>query len=359
MRIQAKATLATIALLGSLVASGAAANAAGSSVSGEGSSFAGGILTECIVDYNADTTANPNGDTIAYTPSSSGAGRGSFAAGTKAFGATDAPYADADTKPADLLYVPLIGGPIAIAYKIPGIPSGLKLDAYVLGQILRGDITTWSNAQIKKLNPTVTLPSETIIVNYRSGSSGTTQNLVNWLIAGGAANWTSSGTWATATNKTSPVGNSEANSAALVADTRLKNYSIGYADLKDVNGKGLTFASIQNADGNFVQPSVNSSAAFLGQQTPATNGVVDLKYGTKFAKSKVKSIAALAKTNYNLSLVTYGIAHNTAGAANKAVGSFFTYVIKSCAPRLAGDLKYVALTGGLKTKSLELVAKVG
>lgn len=358
MRIQAKATLATIALFGSLVASGAAANAA-STISGEGSSFAGGILTECIVDYNSDSTANPNGDTISYTPSSSGAGRGSFNAGTKPFGATDAPYADADAKPADLLYVPLIGGPIAVAYKIPGIPSGLNLDAPTLGKIFKGDIKTWNDVAITKLNPKLRLPANNIIVNYRSGSSGTTQNLVNWLIAGGAAGWTSSGTWATATGLTSPVGNSEANSAALVADTRLKSYSIGYADLKDVNGKGLTFASIKNADGNFVQPSVNASAQFLAQQVPAANGIVTLGYKTKFATSKVAAVKKIAKTNYNLSLVTYGLAHNSAGTDNKAVGNFFTYVIKSCAPRLAGDLKYVALTGGLKTKALSLVAKVG
>jgi phosphate transport system substrate-binding protein len=357
MRI--KATLATLALTAAFLGTGVAAHAAGQTISGEGSSFAGGILTECIIDYNGDDTANAAGDVVSYVGNSSGTGRASFAAGTKAFGAADAGYATTDTKPSDLLYVPLVGGPVAIAYNLPGIPSGLKLNAEVLGQILRGSITSWANAQIKALNPSISLPSANIIVNYRSGSSGTTQNMVNWLIANGASNWTSSGTWATATGIATPVGNSEASSTTMVTDVRTKKYSIGYADLKDTNGKGLTMASIKNADGYYVQPTAAGSAQFLAQQSPQADGQINFAYTTKFAKSKVKSVAAIAKTNYSLSLVTYGLAHASAGADNTAVRKFFTYVLNNCAPRLAGELKYVALTGGLKTKALSLVAKVG
>lgn len=359
MRLQAKAALAALALTASLIGSGVAANAAGTTISGEGSSFAGGILTACAIDYNSDDAKNTNGDTVSYTASSSGAGRTSFANGTKPYGASDWSYADADTKPSDLIYVPLVGGPIAIAYNLPGIASGLKLDAPTLGKIFRGDITTWNDAAIKKLNPKVSLPSNNIIVNYRSGSSGTTQNLSNWLIANKATGWTNSGTWATATGVATPVGNSEANSAALVTDTHSKKYSIGYADLKDTLGKALTFAAIKNADGSFVLPTVAGAAKFLAQQKIAANGLVKFAYATKFAKSKVKAVAAIAKTAYSLSLVTYGLAHNNPSTDNSAVARFFKYVINTCAPTYAGDLKYVALTGALKNAAVALVAKVG
>ncbi len=359
MRLQAKATLAAIALTASLIGSGVAADAAGTTVSGEGSSFAGGILTACVIDYNSDSTSNAAGDTISYTASSSGAGRTSFANGTKPFGASDWSYADTDSKPNDLLYVPLVGGPIAIAYNLPGIASGLKLDGPTIGKIFRGDITTWNNAAIAKLNPKVSLPASNIIVNYRSGSSGTTQNFANWLMATGATGWSNSGTWATATGVSSPVGNSEANSAALVADTHTKQFSIGYADLKDTLGKALSFAAVKNADGNFVLPSVTGAAQFLAQQKIATNGLVQFAYTTKFASSKTKSVAAIAKTAYNLSVVTYGLAHNNPSTDNSAVARFFKYVINTCAPAYAGDLKYVALTGALKTAAVALVAKVG
>ena len=359
MRLKAKATLATLALTASLLSVGTTAHAAGATISGEGSSFAGGILTACAIDYNSDEVKNAYGDVVSYTASSSGAGRTSFANATKPYGASDWSYADADTKPADLIYVPLVGGPIAIAYNLPGIASGLKLDAPTLGKIFKGDITTWNNAAIKKLNPKVSLPAQNIIVNYRSGSSGTTQNLVNWMIANKATGWTNSGTWATATGIATPVGNAEANSAALVTDTHNKKYSIGYADLKDTLGKALHFAAIKNADGAYVLPTVAGATKFLAQQKIATNGIVKFAYTTKFAKSKVKSVQKIAKTAYSLSLVTYGLAHNTPGTSASAVARFFKYVIKTCAPAYAGDLKYVAITGKLKTAAVALVAKVG
>lgn len=359
MRTQAKATLATIAIAASLMGTGVAANASGATIVGEGSSYAGGILTACVADYNSDSTANSAGDVVSYTSSSSGAGRTSFTAGTKDFAASDWAYGDADSKPSDLLYVPLVGGPIAIAYNLPGIASGLKLDAPTLGSILRGDINTWNATAIARLNPSVKLPSANIIVNYRSGSSGTTQNLANYLMAGGASGWSNSGTWATATNAAAPVGNSEANSAALVSDTHTKAYSIGYADLKDTLGKGLTFAAIKNADGSFVLPTVAASNQFLGQQVMASNGLVSFKYFTKFGTSKTKSVAAIAKTAYNLSVVTYGLAHNNPSTANSAVARFFKYVLTTCAPTYAADLKYVPLSGKMKTTALTLVGKVG
>ena len=196
-------------------------------------------------------------------------------------------------------------------------------------------------------------------MNYRSGSSGTTQNLANWLMASGATGWSNSGTWATATGVATPVGNSEANSAALVADTKTKKFSIGYADLKDTMGKALTFAAIKNADGNYTLPTVTGSAQFLAQQKIAANGLVQFAFAGKFATSKTASVRAIAKTAYSLSLVTYGLAHNNPSTDNSAVAKFFKYVINTCAPAYAGDLKYVAITGALKNAAVALVAKVG
>ena len=65
---------------------------------------------------------------------------------------------------------------------LPGIaPGALVLDGPTLAKIYLGEIKTWDDAAIKKLNPTVTLPSAAIVVVHRSDGSGTTFIWTNYL----------------------------------------------------------------------------------------------------------------------------------------------------------------------------------
>ena len=55
------------------------------------------------------------------------------------------------------------------------------LDGATLAKIFLGEIKTWDDAAIKKLNASVNLPSQAIVVVHRSDGSGTTYNFAYYL----------------------------------------------------------------------------------------------------------------------------------------------------------------------------------
>ena len=359
MRKFTSAALAVI-LGAAILTSGNPASAAVSTVSGEGSSFAGGIINACKVAFNsASATTNTQQVTINYTNSSSGTGRSSFASQTTyQFGATDVPFGTTPAAPANTVYVPLTSGPIAIVYTLPGVGSGLRLDAATVSKIFKGTITRWDDTQIEKLNPTKVMPSRDINVFYRQGDSGTSQNLVNWLKGNGVSGWTLSGTWATATGQTTPRGTSANGSSALATVVENTAYSIGYVDLKDAVSHTLEYAAVKNGKGQYMLPTVSNTGKFMARQSVSSNGVVSFKYKT-FAVSG----------EYNVVAVTYGLGFKTkasyssvaadASKTAKALRDFYKYTIGTCGSAQAGALKYNALTGSLKTKALAQAALIG
>ena len=338
MRRSASAIATVSALVASVALVAPAANA-GETITSGGSSYANSIISTCAQAYKTDT--------ITYASVGSGTGRNNFTSGTYDFGASDAPYSATDKKPASFTYVPLVGGPIAVVFNVDGLKS-LNLTAKVLGGIMNGRYKTWDDEAIQALNPKAKLPSSTINVYYRSGSSGTTQAFANYLRGNGASGYKDNGTWTTATSQSSPVGSSAANAQLLVAGVAATKNSIGYADLSDVASKGLNFAALRNPVGDYVLPSVKTASAFLGTQKVLANGILDIDY-----KKAVKG-------GYNASLVTYALAPTASSnkAKGTAVKKFLTYIINSCAPSKAPGLNYSPLSAALKAKALQLVATV-
>lgn len=338
MRRSASAIATVSALVASVALVAPAANA-GETITSGGSSYANSIISTCAQAYKTDT--------ITYASVGSGTGRNNFTGGTYDFGASDAPYSATDKKPASFTYVPLVGGPIAVVFNVDGLKS-LNLTAKVLGGIMNGRYKTWDDEAIQALNPKAKLPSSTINVYYRSGSSGTTQAFANYLRGNGASGYKDNGTWTTATSQSSPVGSSAANAQLLVAGVAATKNSIGYADLSDVASKGLNFAALRNPVGDYVLPSVKTASAFLGTQKVLANGILDIDY-----KKAVKG-------GYNASLVTYALAPTASSnkAKGTAVKKFLTYIINSCAPSKAPGLNYSPLSAALKAKALQLVATV-
>lgn len=333
--------LATVAILGSALIAGPAAQAAPIAITGGGSSFAAGIITTCAAAYTTNT--------VTYTASSSGTGRSNFANGSTTFAGSDAAYGATDKKPAGYVYVPIIGGPVAIMFNVAGVKT-LNLDAVTTGAIFSGKITKWNDAAIKKLNPKAKLPDATINVNYRSSNSGTTENFANYLVQNKATGWTKSQAWATATGQKTPVGAGAATSSALSDKVASTANSIGYADLVDIKKKSLTVAALKNGKGQFVQPTAQAAAKYLAAQAVDVKGkgIVTIDFTKKVAGA------------YNLSILTYMVAPtgSTDSAKAAAVKDFANYIVKSCAPAKAADLGYVALTGALKSSALMLIGSI-
>ncbi|MFM7263150.1 MAG: substrate-binding domain-containing protein [Acidimicrobiales bacterium] len=141
---------------------------AGDNVGGGGSSFMANLQEVCRALYNANKTFNPNSDVISYTASSSGTGRSTFQKGQFDYAGSDAPYGSTETKPAGFVYVPLIGGPIGIAYRIDGIsPAGaqINLPGEVVAKIFAGQITNWNDPAIAAANKKTSVAAKTSVTS--------------------------------------------------------------------------------------------------------------------------------------------------------------------------------------------------
>jgi len=320
------------------------------SLKGTGSSFAYKFITECSTkqsEYN-----------VTYISQGSGTGRTAFGASTVDFGASDA--ASSITTARTYRYIPVVGGPIAIMYNIPGIANTkLQLDASTLAKILSGKITKWNDAAIKKLQTAAIkakLPNKSIRVVYRSASSGTSENLTDYLRQNVPSIWTKAKNGTIASGNPAgrmPAGAiGAATSQALVTSVKNTNYTLGYADLSDSvdsNGKAkVTVAKLKNANGEYIAPSSAAAGKFLQEFYGRANfnsatGAVTLDF--------TKVIAGA----YQASLLTYAIAdRNATSAKAEAVEGFVKYLLNTCGPDHGRALGYSPIGGQLKVKALEL-----
>ncbi|HTZ13386.1 MAG TPA: phosphate ABC transporter substrate-binding protein PstS [Mycobacterium sp.] len=134
------------------------------------------------------------GQSVNYTPNGSGAGIGEFIGNQTDFAGSDSTLNKGEEDQASkrcgsqALELPVVFGPIAIAYNVNGLTS-LNLNGPVAAQIFNGQITMWNDAAIGLLNLGVKLPNEPIRVVFRSDESGTTDNFQKYLDTASAGTW--------------------------------------------------------------------------------------------------------------------------------------------------------------------------
>ena len=217
----------------------------------------------------------------------SGAGQTGAEQNTTNIGASDVflTAAQVNTYP-DVLNIPVAISAQAINYNLPGIPTTTHLNftGNVLAGIYNGSITTWNNAAIAKLNPGVTLPSNTIVPLHRSDSSGDTGLFTAYLSAT-SPDWAkNTGQGTTVSWPSVPSAEAENGNSGMLSACNTTQYCIAYIGvsyLTQATADGLGNADLQNLAGNFVQLTTpNISAAVQAQytSTPA-NERYSLVYG--------------------------------------------------------------------------------
>ncbi len=226
-------------------------------INGAGATFPFPLIDTWRVEY---PNVNPNVN-INYQSIGSGGGIRQFTERTVDFGASDAPLSENNTQslPAPAVHIPETIGSVVAAYNINGVPEkGLKLTGPVLADIFRGTITTWNDPRIQELNPDLTLPSEDIIVAHRSDGSGTTFVWTSYLSAV-SPEW--SDTVGAGTSVEWPVGLGAPGNEGVANTITSTPNSIGYVELAYALTTDTDYAYIQNMEGNFVEPSLNSTQA--------------------------------------------------------------------------------------------------
>jgi phosphate transport system substrate-binding protein len=138
-------------------------------ISGAGATFPYPVYSKWADAYKTVTGTGLN-----YQSIGSGAGIKQIKAKTVTFGASDMPLKPDELKAAGLVQFPMIIGGVVPVVNIKGVgPGQLTLDGATLAAIYLGDIKTWNDPAIKKLNPKLALPATAIAPVYRSEGSGT------------------------------------------------------------------------------------------------------------------------------------------------------------------------------------------
>lgn len=220
-----------------------------------GSTFQKNLEENAIAAF---TQAN-SGVTINYAGGGSSKGKQDLADKLVDFAGTDSPVKPEDLgkyNGAELLYFPIAAAPIAVVYNLDGVKD-LKLSGPTVAKIFQGDITTWDDAAIKADNEGVTLPNTKITIVHRSDGSGTTNNFAKFLVKAADGVWKLDKGDTLAWPKNS-VG-AEKNTGVAGAVTQTKG-AIGYVDFADAKKGSLAMASVKNAAGEFVAPSLDGAS---------------------------------------------------------------------------------------------------
>src|SRR6516164_7625552 len=244
--------LRTIAAAGFLAT--AILPAAAEDISGAGATFPYPIYAKWADAYKKETGVGLN-----YQSIGSGGGIKQIQARTVTFGATDAPLKGEELEKSGLVQFPMVMGGIVPVVNIDGINAGdLVLDGPTLAKIFLGDIKTWDDPAIKKLNPNVKLPSTAITVVHRSDGSGTTFNFAYYL-AQVSPDWSSKVSYNTSVEW--PVGVGAKGNEGVSNNVGQIKGSIGYVEYAYALQNKLVYTKMVNKDGKVVSPTSDAFQA--------------------------------------------------------------------------------------------------
>ena len=317
--------LIAVAALAALTVPGCAE--ARTRLSGAGASFPSKIYSRWFSDF-----AKSGGHRVNYQAIGSGSGRKAFLDETVDFGASDDPMKQSDIAKAKrgLVQIPMTGGTIAFGYNMPG--CDLKLTQEQAVQIAIGEINNWSQ---------VGCDDQKMTWVYRSDGSGTTAAFTNsmqafskkWKIGvGKSVSW--------------PVGVGNKGNAGVAGTLRNQVGAIGYVNQSYIKGE-VVAAALQNKNGEFIKPSVESGAISLNGITLDENLA-----GTDPNPE--------AKGAYPIATLTWVLAYETGnGKKTDAVKETLSKLLSTEYQEKASVLGYVPLRGDILEKSRAAVERIG
>ena len=310
-------------------------------INGAGATFPFPLIDTWRVEYQK---VKPDVN-INYQSIGSGGGIKQFTAKTVDFGATDAPLSQNESQNAPgAIHIPETIGSVVAAYNIPSIPEkGLKLTGEILADIFLGKITKWNDPKIQSLNTDKTLPGDDIIVAHRSDGSGTTFVWTDYLSS-------VSPTWKEQIGKGKsvewPVGIGAPGNEGVANAVKGSPNTIGYIELSYALTTGTPFAFVQNKEGNFIEPSLNSTAAAV------QSGVASLPKGDG-VWTNVSLVNAAGADSYPIASLSYLLLYkemstdpNLDQAKAKALVDFISWAITD-GQKIGEPLGYVPLPDGV------------
>jgi phosphate transport system substrate-binding protein len=310
--------------------------------------------SNAVTRFNTAYESKCGGFTLNYTSNGSGAGVTEFTGKQTDFGGSDSPLnagkgeiekakTRCDGNPAWNL--PMVFGPIAVTYNLAGV-DGVALDGQTLAKIFTGGITTWNDPAIAALNSGKTLPSDKIVVIFRSDESGTTDNFQTYLTAA------SKGAWTKGAGKTfaGGVGEGAKGNEGTSAAIKSTKGAITYNEWSFAKKQGLQIAKVANSGS---PDPVELTAESAGK---AVDGAKIKGEGNDLVLDLNSIYATTTQGAYPIILATYEIVCSkyTDADTSKAVKAFLS-VAASDGQKGLEDNGYVPLPDAFKSKLVSAI----
>jgi phosphate transport system substrate-binding protein len=320
--------------------SDSSSGSSGSPLVGAGSTLVAPLMSKWQSDY-----ASKSEETVTYGAIGSGGGIDQITSRTVDFGASDAPLTEEQFEEADgVEQIPWALSGTVPAYNVSGAPSNLKLSGEVLADIYLGNVTTWDDPAIAKLNPGASLPSTKITPVYRSDGSGDTYAFTNYLSTVDPEFKSKVGTSTTVKFPTGVGAEKNDGVSAAISQT---DGAIGYVGLAYALSNELSTPLIENSAGNFPEPGVESVEA-------AADAVSKIGPNNEISLADLPSSAADA---YPISTYTYVIVPLESEKAD-ALKKFITYAIGP-GQEFGPDLDFAPLPKQVVAAGKKAIAKIG
>ena len=239
---------------GLIAAAALALPASAADISGAGATFPYPIYAKWADAYKKETGVGLN-----YQSIGSGGGIKQIMAKTVSFGATDMPLKAEQLAKDGLIQFPTVLGGVVPVINVDGIkPGEITIDGPTLAKIFLTEIKSWNDPAIQKLNPSVKLPAQPIVVVHRSDGSGTTFLFTDYLSKVSPA-WKDKVGASTAVEW--PGGLGAKGNEGVANNVAQTKGSIGYVEYAYAKQNKMNFAKMINKDGKTVAPTAEAFMA--------------------------------------------------------------------------------------------------
>jgi phosphate transport system substrate-binding protein len=253
-KVQERAMKYVQMLLAVGIIAGALGPACAADITGAGATFPYPVYAKWADAYKKETGIGLN-----YQSIGSGGGIKQIQTRTVTFGASDMPLDKAQLDKYGLAQFPTVMGGVVPVVNIEGIkPGDLVLDGPTLARIFLREIKTWNDPAIQKLNASLKLPAQPIVVVHRSDGSGTTFLFTDYL-SKVSANWKKK--VGAHTSVEWPTGIGAKGNEGVANNLGRAKGAIGYVEYAYAKQSQLAFAKMINKDGKVVSPTAESFVA--------------------------------------------------------------------------------------------------
>ena len=278
------------------------------------------------------------GATIQYRSGGSGYGMEALSKGEIDFAASDVPLSDAQLAglPGKVRMIPTVMGGVVPIFHLDGVLDDVRFTPEALAGIYLGKITQWNDPVLKAANRGIALPARTIAVLHRSDRSGTTFIWTSYLSdvskewkekvgAGDSVTW--------------PVGAvAEANEGVAKAVAGTPD-SIGYVEFIYALQNRLSYGSVRNRSGKFIQADLTSVPAAAADFASSIRG-----------DFRVSILNAPGRDSYPIASFTYLLIPQIQDPAKRKVMDDFISWMLTSGQRQCAALGYAALPAEIAAK---------